>query len=209
MDNSYPNFAVAKPHVRRSPEAARQHILDAADRVFATELPEQVGLRDIAAAARVSHGLVTHYFGTYENLISEVIELRLAQLRSSAFTRLATATFAPSESPLIDLLMDLLEDRTLTRLIAWSLLTNRDDVIAKDGSIGRMVDGMHARLVALGTPVPRERLEMSVVMSISMVAGWSLAAPALERAVGRSTPYDREHLRRELHRMMRAYVQAP
>ena len=201
---------VAKPHVRRSPEAARQHILDAADRVFATELPDQVGLRDIARAARVSHGLVTHYFGTYENLISEVIERRLAQMRAIAFSRLATATFTPTESPLIDVLMDMLDDRTLTRLIAWSLLSDRaESVLGTPGVLGRMLDAMHARLAALGLHVARERLEMSLVMSISMVAGWSLAGPALERAVGKDRPYEREQLRRELHRMMRAYVQAP
>ncbi|HZJ68032.1 MAG TPA: helix-turn-helix domain-containing protein [Kofleriaceae bacterium] len=50
-----------KPRVRRSPEEARTHILDAADAVFRDHLPDAVGLREIAVAAGVSHGLVTHY----------------------------------------------------------------------------------------------------------------------------------------------------
>ena len=72
-----------------------------------------------------------------------------------------------------------------------------------------MIDGIQARLVALGADVARDRLEFSLVMSISMVAGWSLVGSTLERAVGRDAPYDREYLRRELHRMMRGHVQAP
>lgn len=210
MDNMYAVAAVPKPHVRRTPEAARQHILDAADRVFATELPDQVGLREIAKAARVSHGLVTHYFGTYDALISEVIERRLGQMRTTAYARLATMTFAPTESPLIDVLMDMLDDRTLMRLLAWSLLSHRADaILGKDGAMGKVIDGVHARLQELGSKIERERIELTFMMSISMVLGWSLAGPALERGAGRTTPYDREQLRRELHRMMRAYMEAP
>lgn len=199
-----------RTYTRRTPEAAKALILDAATRVFATALPDQIGVREVAVEAGVSHGLITHYFGTYERLIDEVIERRVAAMRSLAFARLGSATFAPSESPLLDVLIELLEDRTLTRLVAWSLLAGHADrVMGGDGALGQIVDAMHARVSQLGAAVARDRLEMSVVMSISMVAGWSLAGPALERAAGRREPYSREQLRRELHRMMRAYVQAP
>jgi TetR/AcrR family transcriptional regulator, repressor for neighboring sulfatase len=200
---------VPKLRVRRTPAAARTHILDAADRVFTTALPDQVGLREIAKAAQVSHGLVTHYFGTYDELVSEVIARRLAVMRAGAFARLGSATFAPTESPMLDALMDILDDPTLTRLIAWSILTDRTDHLVEKGMLGNIIDGMYDRVTALGGKVARDRLEMSVVMAISMVAGWSLSGSVIERAVGRETPYSRERLRAELHRMLRGYVRAP
>ncbi|HHH11020.1 MAG TPA: TetR/AcrR family transcriptional regulator, partial [Sorangium sp.] len=60
--------------VRRSPEEARSHILAAARRVFAVQGPDAVGLKEVAREARVSHGLITHYFGRYEALVEAVLE---------------------------------------------------------------------------------------------------------------------------------------
>src|SRR5215813_3343730 len=127
----------SRPRVRRTPEAARAHILDAADRVFREHLPDAVGLREIAAEAGVSHGLVTHYFATYEGLITAVIARRLDAARTAAFAHLAQMTFAPDEVPLLSMLVDLLEDRTLVRLLVWSILSGRStEIIGRDGQFG-------------------------------------------------------------------------
>jgi AcrR family transcriptional regulator len=198
--------AVNRTYTRRSPETARTLILDAADRVFARTLPDSAGLREIAAEGGISHGLVTHYFGTYDALIDAVLERRLAALRSTAFVRLGQATFAPTESPMLDVLIELLDDPTLSRLVVWSLLVKRP-LIEKPGQLATMIDAIHARLCAVGSMVSRERLEMSLVMTISMVAGWVVAGPALEHSAGRTEPIPREVLKRELHRMIRAYVE--
>jgi len=196
-----------RARARRAPEDARAHLLDAADAVFARELPDAVGLREIADEAGVSHGLVTHYFGTYDGLIAAVIERRLDSARQTAFARLAQSTFVADETPLLGVLTDLLADRTLTRLVAWSFLTGRDTtVLSKDGQLGRLVDMMHARLAALGTPIPRERIEFSVMISIASVVGWAVAGPALERAIGRPDARSTSELRDELQAMIRAYV---
>ena len=64
----------ARKRVRRSPEEARTLILDAADAVFREHLPDAVGLKEVAKAAGVSHALVTHYFGTYANLVEAALE---------------------------------------------------------------------------------------------------------------------------------------
>src|SRR5260221_14507830 len=54
---------------RRTPEVARQELLDAAERVFTEFHPDQVGLKQVAREAGVSHALITHYFGTYGGVI--------------------------------------------------------------------------------------------------------------------------------------------
>ncbi len=89
----------------------------------------------------------------------------------------------------------MLDDTTLTRLIAWSLLSgNADRVMGKHAMLGKVIDAMHVRLAGV---VSRPRLEMSVLLTISTVAGWSLTGAALERAAGRA-PYTRDELRTEL-----------
>ena len=44
---------------RRSPEVARQELLEAAERLFTKDLPGEVGLKDVGREAGVSHALVT------------------------------------------------------------------------------------------------------------------------------------------------------
>ena len=199
-----------RPRVRRTPEDARAHILDAADAVFRDQLPDAVGLREIAAAAGVSHGLVTHYFATYEGLVAAVIARRIDAARAKAFARMAQTLFTADEAPLLSVLVDLLEDRTLVRLMVWSLLTGRGaSVIGTPGQLGRLIDGMDARLAAVGTPIPRERLELSTMVALATVTGWAVLGDTMDVALGRSTPVDHGVLRTELQRMLRAYAFAP
>jgi AcrR family transcriptional regulator len=199
-----------RPRVRRTPEDARAHILDAADTVFRDQMPDAVGLREIAAAAEVSHGLVTHYFATYEGLVAAVISRRLEAARSTAFAHLAQTTFTADEAPLLSVLVDLLADRTLIRLIIWSLLTGRGaTVFGPAGQLGRLVDGMAARLAATGTPIPRDRLEIATTIALSTVTGWAVLGEAVDVALGRPAALDRAVLRTELQRMLRGYAFAP
>jgi AcrR family transcriptional regulator len=200
----------SRPRLRRTPEQARTQILDAADAVFRDHLPDAVGLREIAIAAGVSHGLVTHYFATYDGLVAAAIARRLDAARTTAFAHLAQMTLVADEAPLLSVLVDLLEDRTLVRLIVWSLLTGRGAaVIGPAGQLGRLVDGMTARLAATGTPIARDRIELAAMLALSTVAGWAVLGDPMERALGRSAPLDRGLLRIELQRMLRAYVLAP
>ncbi|HEX7840284.1 MAG TPA: helix-turn-helix domain-containing protein [Kofleriaceae bacterium] len=200
----------SKPRQRRTPEDARAHILDAADRVFRDHLPDSVGLREIAEAAGVSHGLVTHYFATYDGLVAAVIARRLDAARTAAFAHLAQMTFAADEAPLLAVLVDLLEDRTLVRLLVWSFLTGRGaDIVGPDGQFGRLIDGMTARLAAVGTPIPRERLELAAMVALATVTGWAVLGDTLDRAFGRTAPVDLAVLRTELQRMLRGYALGP
>jgi AcrR family transcriptional regulator len=197
----------SKPRQRRTPQDARAHILDAADEVFRDHLPDAVGLREIAAAAGVSHGLVTHYFATYDGLVAAVIARRLDAARTSAFAHLAQMTFAADEAPLLSVLVDLLEDRTLVRLLVWSFLTGRGAaIVGPDGQFGRLIDGMTARLAAMGTPIPRPRLELAAMVALATVTGWAVLGDTLDRAFGRAAPVELGVLRTELQRMLRGYA---
>jgi AcrR family transcriptional regulator len=72
---------ITKP---RNAERTRTRILDAARRLFA-EQGIDVSLRDIAAAAGVSHGLIQQYFGARDELVAEIIKREIdAVIRASS-----------------------------------------------------------------------------------------------------------------------------
>lgn len=60
--------------VRGGGQETRRAILEAARDLFAERAYEQVGLREIAAAAGATAALVNRYFGTKERLFREVLE---------------------------------------------------------------------------------------------------------------------------------------
>src|SRR5271157_4185899 len=55
-------------------------ILDSAGQLFAERGPAAASIRDIAARARVNHGLVFRHFGTKEQLVAAVLDHLAAHL---------------------------------------------------------------------------------------------------------------------------------
>lgn len=194
-----------KPRVRRAPEDARQHILDAADRVFARRLPDSVGLREIAAEATISHGLITHYFDTYENLVGAVIARRFASARELADAHVAN--IGGDDAPLLAILTDLLDDKTLVRLLAWASLNGHHEVFLDKPRFANLIDAMEDALRGRKVPVSRESLEIGLMLVISVTLGWSILGRALEKSAGRKA-MTTEQFRTELRYLIRGYTLA-
>jgi len=57
----------------RDSEKTQARIIRAARRLFAERDIASVGIRDIASAAGVSHGLVQRHCGTREQMIAEIV----------------------------------------------------------------------------------------------------------------------------------------
>ena len=192
---------------RRSPEDARRAILDGAERVFSKSMPDEVGLKEIASASKVSHALVSHYFGTYDALVEETLERRLTATRERILQRLVTGTGEPRA--ILEELTQLVRDRLTMRLLTWAVLSGRsrmeDFFPARVRGLALVADGMEARLRALGATVPRARLEFSIMAAVAMAFGFAIAGPALFRATGRAELDDAE-LVTEMQAMLRAYV---
>lgn len=68
---------------RRDSEKTRTRILRAARQLFAERDIASVGIRDIASAAGVSHGLVQRYCGTREQMIAEIVRQEVERLSVS------------------------------------------------------------------------------------------------------------------------------
>jgi|GEM_PF-646568 len=66
----------------RDAERTKTAILDAARRLFAERGIKTVSIRDIAAAAGVSHGLIQQYFGTRESMVAGIIKREIDAVMS-------------------------------------------------------------------------------------------------------------------------------
>ncbi|MBX3191994.1 MAG: TetR/AcrR family transcriptional regulator [Labilithrix sp.] len=188
-----------KPRIRRTPEEARTHILDAADRVFAEHLPDVVGLKEIAREAGVSHALVTHYFKTYDGLVEAALERRIVRLRDALIVELAPAFTSERPPSTKDLLAAYRRtigmnaaDPVTTRLMIWAMMGGR----AKHGSFFvHRLQGLKLLADALEKSSPtasREDLEFCIVASMAITTVWRLGAPMLSGALGRhdSPPFE-------------------
>lgn len=84
----------AKGRTGRSRDALRTRaaILQAARRLLADQDFAAVSIRDIAAAAGVSHGLVQHHFGTREQLVAEIIRVEVTEFAEQGWHLGAVAT---------------------------------------------------------------------------------------------------------------------
>ena len=67
----------------RDADRTKNEILAAARRLFAERAIEAVSIRDIAAEAGVSHGLIQQYFGTREKLVAGIIKREIDAVMDS------------------------------------------------------------------------------------------------------------------------------
>jgi AcrR family transcriptional regulator len=178
---------------RRTPEEAREEILQAAEPLLVRQGPDRVGLQAVARAAGVSHALVTHYFGTYEALVGKVLQRR-SQLVLGEFQRRLMQAEAPfGAGELLERFFAILQQEGLTRLLAWALLSGREEYmpLARAQGLRLLVDALEFQAErtasAQGRPPPsRDTLEMALVAGLCASQWYVLAREALLPALGRT-----------------------
>jgi len=82
------------PMKTRDAARTRHKILQAARHLFAKSGIDAVGIRDIAKAAGVSHGLVQRYFGTREQMVAGIVQEEVGR-----FVAVSASAPAPLKSP--------------------------------------------------------------------------------------------------------------
>jgi AcrR family transcriptional regulator len=196
---------------RRSPELARTELLDAAERVFGAHAPDEVGLKEIAREAGVSHALITHYFGTYAGLVEATLQRRLNALRETMVVRVADAGVLERPEELLAILFRTFDDPVHLRLVKWMVGTER---AANVHALAMQHQGLQvvARQVAaaLRPDAPRElveRIELALMTSVAAALGYAVAKAALAGAAGKqvSAALD-ESVQSTLAGMLRAYL---
>ena len=183
----------AKPRVRRAPEVARAELLDAAERLFAERGPDAVGLRDVASEAGVSHGLITHYFKTYEGLVEQVLLRRTTRVGNAVLARLE-AQASPSALDLVQVLIASVSDPIHLRLVAWSMLTGRaqraDFLPGRERNLRPIADAIHVAAVReaeqRGTQPPSlDDVDYALLLALGATYGWGLGRAPFLAALGR------------------------
>ncbi|MDP9821678.1 TetR/AcrR family transcriptional regulator [Nocardioides massiliensis] len=91
---------------RLSPDARRQQILDAARALYADRSYHQVSTSEVARAAKVTRGLVHHYFGTKRELFLEAMRSTVVMPAGELPTDLDTMTLAARARWTMDWILD-------------------------------------------------------------------------------------------------------
>lgn len=197
--------------MRRTPELARQELLDAAERLYADHYPDEVGLKDVAREAGVSHALVTHYFGTYAGLVEATLERRIRALRTRVLDKLATITVLAQPIELLALLFEALADPVHLKLLKWMVAGDRATTIQsfamKDQGMGVIAQEVARALAPKPSQEMIEVLELAILTAVSAAYGYMMNKHALTAALGKapSQALD-DKVRQTLATMLQAYL---
>jgi AcrR family transcriptional regulator len=187
--------------VRRSPEDARQLILEAAVRVLSKQGPDAVGLKQVAAEAGVSHALVVHYFGSYKALAEATLVEASAKLRARMLAGVQAV-----ENPTVETLLLVYLDAALEpwygRLVSWSLLREQEGVIDNAAQLVpdmKLIVDMTQQLLdnRTATPPTREETELLVVLVWSMTMGYVAGREFIWHALGHRASAERDQAVRD------------
>lgn len=198
---------------RRDPEVARTELLDAAERVFAERAPDQVGLKEVARAAGVSHALITHYFGTFAGLIEATLQRRITALREAMIERLRDAGALGRPAELLAILFSALEDPVHLRLMRWLLASERPAAAHAFGLQQHGLQLVAHQVAATIEPTPSraliEKVELALLTAVSAAYGYALGRHALSGALGRApTPELATQIQHTLAAMLQAHLRA-
>lgn len=146
-----------------------------------------MGLKEVAREAGVSHGLVSHYFGTYEALVEEVLAARMRAQRADLLARMATSADDDVDA-WIDHLLASTSDPLYARMVAWGTMSGRlereDFFPRKEQGMRLVVEAIAARLRARGVDVERSDIELPLVVAITSAIGYAIVGKALWGALG-------------------------
>jgi AcrR family transcriptional regulator len=191
-----------KKRVRRSPEEARQHILESAVRIMSKHGPAECTLKDVAAEAGTSHALITHYFGTFEALVQAAVGEAMSKLRERLISRMMKL-HKPTPDMMVQLYFDIALEPWYGRLVSWAFINDRD---ASSVYVKQLVPQM--KLIAAATEYvfsdnpggapTREQSEALLVSVWSMVVGYVAGNAFFWHALGRKPGPARDRVVRDV-----------
>ena len=116
---------MAQPRRRRTADAARREILEAAGRRLQESGPGGLRLQDVASDVGISHPAVLHHFGSREALVHAVIQQAITGLQEGLVRSLSETQHgkAPDTEALFEHVFETLFDRGHARLMAWLVLS--------------------------------------------------------------------------------------
>jgi AcrR family transcriptional regulator len=168
---------------------------------MATMGPDRAGLKEVAAEAGVSHGLVTHYFGTFDQLVEAAFHAQADEFRDGLIEKIANHD--SDARPVVQYVLDQLSDPEFGRFVGWAMLSGR---FGKEDFFPRRQQGPKAVADAIehmaktryGKAPDRDDLETLMVLIWCAGIGYSLARSDLWSWYGREHTKERDDRFREL-----------
>jgi len=154
----------------RGEHEVRASLIGAAIELFAERGPSAVSVRQIAEAAGVNHGLVHHYFGSKDGLITAVLDLLSTEATAEIAAHAPSAVIYASGGP----------SELHGRILAHLLLEGADPRALQTDfpAVHHLI--AQFRAAGLGARAAKER----AAQVAAMVLGWQLFEPFLTTAAG-------------------------
>jgi AcrR family transcriptional regulator len=181
---------MTRPRRRRTADAARREILEAAERRLAQSGPGGLRLQDVAADVGISHPAVLHHFGSREGLVHAVIQQAIIGLQEDLVRSLSETQQgdAPDTAALFEHVFETLFDRGHARLMAWLLLSGYDPFNEKARAnweqIGQVAHALRLKRVKGKRKPAYEDTLFAIVLPALALFGQAIAGRATFRVAG-------------------------
>ena len=176
-----------KARVRRSPEAARENILAAAEALLVEHGPQAIKLADVAKAAGVVHANVIHHFGSISGVETALMERMIRRLADQVIAGFEKEGAVPGFGT--KALFDAFEAKGAARLAAWLEMTGEGGRMTL---VRQVVDEVVDTRVAREAGVGREAIIDFILLNIILAIGVGLFGPTLGELLGRPPERARE-----------------
>jgi AcrR family transcriptional regulator len=176
-----------KTRVRRSPEAARENILAAAEAILVEQGPQALKLADVAKAAGVVHANVIHHFGSIGGVETALMERMIRQLADRVIVGLDREGASPGFGARA--LFDAFQAKGAARLAAWLEMTGQGGRMTL---VRQVVDEVVDTRVAREAGVAREAIIDFILLNIILAIGVGLFGSTLGELLGRPPERARE-----------------
>lgn len=190
-----------KTRRRRSPEVAREEILNAAQRLLSLGGPDAIRLQDIARDVGISHPTILHHFGSREGLI-EALDTRALQALTSDVARILQSEAEPQTGELVERVAETMDQQGLARLIALWAMRETDRPPSLDGTdpaalVAEVSELIRSRLdVTEGVePDGLEAISFRVRLAVFAMFGQALIGDAMSPVDGEERQAERRRFR--------------
>lgn len=172
----------AKVRVRREAGAARDNILNAAEKLLLGEGPLALKLADVAGAAGVANASVLHHFGSIDGLHAALMERMVAQLIADVMAIADEGGKRDDQQEAVfHALFDVFENRGAARLAAWLELTGE---WRRMTHVREAVREVVMRRASFGDVTPKQAEDL-VLISVTMAMGVGLFGNSLAELMGK------------------------
>jgi AcrR family transcriptional regulator len=169
------------PRIRRSPEASRENILIAAERLLVRQGPQSLRLADVAKEAGVANATVLHHFGTIDGVQAALMEKMIAELVSGLMAMDVPDDPRAARAAAFQNLFDAFENKGAARLAAWLELTDESRRLRTVREAVQTV----IRLKIGAMEADTEQLEDAILISVILAIGVGLFGPTLSELLGK------------------------